>query len=436
MQLLGLITLVSLLAVLHSPLASLDDSTSATSDATVIVDRSQPLGASRLDVGVSHMQYSLDPWGDQKAVQQGKELLRTGVQYSNQHIMGFGADNPEPSPGVYDWSSLDRRIQLARELGLTPVITLCCAPDWMKGGSAGNTDWSMIEVAPLPSHYADFAELARQVALRYPDVRHYIVWNELKGFWSQSLNNWDYRAYTSLYNLVYDAVKSANSGALVGGPYLVIEGTGSQNGFWGAAPITPRNMKVIDYWLKYKRGADFIVLDRSVQDVHDPATYTTEELLRFTVLYRKVAAEIQMRTSLPIWWAEDYFTGSGDWNLQAVGLASLLYNQLISGSAVSLRWEPEAQPGAPFGGNDQNLFSSTLSEGGGKPFPAYYVYRAFHQFFPPGTLLYRASSSDPSLDVLASADHVLLVNKRPASVRVSINGESVATLSPYQVLAL
>ena len=88
----------------------------------------------------------------------------------NQHIMGWGGGNPEPSPGEYDWESLDRRVDLMRRTGARMVITLCCAPDWMKGGEPGETDWSNLEVAPLPEHYGDFAELCAKVAERYPDV--------------------------------------------------------------------------------------------------------------------------------------------------------------------------------------------------------------------------------------------------------------------------
>ena len=29
----------------------------------------------------------------------------------NQHIMGWGAGNPEPAPGKYDFRDLDRRIK-------------------------------------------------------------------------------------------------------------------------------------------------------------------------------------------------------------------------------------------------------------------------------------------------------------------------------------
>ena len=71
-----------------------------------------------------------------------------------------------------------------RGTGGTKIITLCGAPDWMKGGKAGQTDWNKLEVAPTPNHYADFAQLAKQIALRYPDVQYFQVWNELKGMWA------------------------------------------------------------------------------------------------------------------------------------------------------------------------------------------------------------------------------------------------------------
>src|SRR4051812_36621732 len=239
-------------------------------EVTLTVEFARPEGVGQLELGVTHMQYSLDPWGDPAAVARGKELLGAAVRFQNQHIMGFGADNINPSPGVYEWGSLDRRIDLIRSMNATPIITLCCAPDWMKGGAPGSTDWSKIEKAPLSSHYQDFAELSRQVALRYPDVKYFQVWNEMKGFWNERNNNWNSQEYTRLYNEVYDALKSVDPSIKVGGPYLVIEGTGSNKGGWATErPITMRNMQVLQYWLANKRGADFLVADRGLKDDHD-----------------------------------------------------------------------------------------------------------------------------------------------------------------------
>ena len=173
----------------------------------ITADRSCPTMLSRLALGVTHAQYSLDSGGNQEIVAEAKALLRSSCHYQNQHIMGWGALNPNPEPGIYRWESLDRRIALIRSMNAVPVITLCAAPDWMKGGQPGETDWSQIEVAPLPEHYHDFAKLAKLVAQRYPDVKHYQVWNEMKGFWSREANNWDYVNYTRMYNMVYDALK-------------------------------------------------------------------------------------------------------------------------------------------------------------------------------------------------------------------------------------
>src|SRR5581483_7910660 len=251
---------------------------------------------------------SLDGWGDPAAVERGKALLRQAVTYQNQHIMGFGAPNPEPAKGEYDWSGLDRRVQLMRDTGAIPTITLCCAPDWMKGGKPGQTDWSNLEAAPLPKHYDDFANLAQQVARRYPDVKYYFVWNEMKGFWNADDNNWDYVAYTRLYNKVYDALKKANQDIQVGGPYIVIEGTGTGSGdWWSDRPIGDRNREAIEYWLKNKHGADFLVVDRPLKDAHDPREYTDAELLSLTPLFGDVTRQLRAMTDLPIWWGESYF---------------------------------------------------------------------------------------------------------------------------------
>lgn len=87
-----------------------------------------------------------------------------------------------------------------RRTGAVPVITLCCAPDWMT--SLGTTTSKYPNRPPTPDHYADFADLARAVALRYPDVLHFVVWNEMKGLWNAKAHQWDYVAYTSMYKYI------------------------------------------------------------------------------------------------------------------------------------------------------------------------------------------------------------------------------------------
>ena len=117
-----------------------------------------------------------------------------------------------------------------------------------------------LQVAPLPEHYGDFADLCAKVAERYPDVEAFQgsttyvhssmisrfrifrdfclrslmnreesilnssydpqVWNELKGFWNRDENRWAYENYTEMYNMVYLRVKEVNPVAKVGGKYL------------------------------------------------------------------------------------------------------------------------------------------------------------------------------------------------------------------------
>ena len=416
---------------------------SQAANVTVTVDRTTRAGTSGLSTGATHTQYSLDPEGDSAAVANGKKLLAAATRYQNQHIYGWGAVNPNPKPGVYVWSSLDRRIGLIRSMGATPVITLCCAPDWMT--SLGTTTSGFPAIPPTPDHYDEFAELARQIALRYPDVKNYLVWNEMKGFWSSSLNNWDYAAYTAMYNQVYDALKRVDPSIKVGGPYLVLEGTGSNRGDWSTqTPVSARNMQVIDYWLRYARGADFIVVTRRVLDWHDRTSYSEAEILALPYLFASVSDQLRARTSLPIWWSEDYCAGgdrpdyfgaNNDWAFQAVCLASVLYHELKGGSAVSLRWQPQGVSGSIYYGNDENLFSDTRQAGGGQPFPSYWVYQSFDDFFSPGTPLYKATSSSSDVEVLASATRILLINKRPASTTVGVDGRLI-TLGRYEVRVL
>jgi hypothetical protein len=411
---------------------------------TITVDRTTPIGVSQLDVGVTHVHNSLDPWGNADAVARGKELLRQSARYQNQHIMGWGGDNPQPAPGVYNWSSLDRRIQLIRDTGGTPVITLCCSPDWMKGGQAGTTDWSKLEMAPLPEHYKDVAELARQVALRYRDVKHFQVWNEMKGFYNAQLNRWNYEGYTAMYNLVYDALKSVDPAIKVGGPYVVMDSWGNagamshNSGLCNTAYgcLDQRPLDVITYWLAHKRGADFIVVDGG------SGNWDGTPVNEFNAIqkYADVNNWIRTKTNLPIWWAEWYSTPWGssneyEHNHQNVVLALSLKQFLTSNTAVALRWQPQGEATMAYQGNTESIWSDTRLVGGGQPFPFFYTQKAFRDHFGPGTQLYRVSSSSSDVEVLASATKMLLINKRSTSITVNVNG-TLITMNGYQVRIL
>ncbi|HLJ54855.1 MAG TPA: hypothetical protein VKT77_07415, partial [Chthonomonadaceae bacterium] len=260
------------------------------------------------------------------------------------------------------------------------------------------------------------------------------VWNEFKGFWDAPGHNWDYVRYTELYNQVYDALKSVDSSIKVGGPYLVVEGTGLNAREWyGASPITERNMKVIDYWLAHKHGAEFIALDRSLTDTnHDSGRHTEREMLAQTRLYADIVRQIRAKTDLPIWWAEFY----GGERLRnpdfvAAEYASIYLHMATAGAPqVALLWGFLQGEGGGY-----QLFTDLMQPDGGQPTAHYGVVKAFRDMFPPGTRLYRATSSSPEIEVLASRTQTLLINKRSSPARIMLDGAPL-TLGRYEVRLL
>ncbi|MGF1240383.1 GH39 family glycosyl hydrolase [Streptomyces sp. 2-6] len=399
--------------------------------------------------GFTHTQFSADQ-GSPAAVDRVKGLLgKDGSLPQNQAIMGWGADNPEPVEGRYDFAALDRRIDFMRSSGATPVITLCCAPDWMKGGRAGvdSTDWSQaaLETAPTPDHYADYAALAATVAERYPDVRHFIVWNEFKGFWNDGASRWDYEGYTKLYNLVYRALKRVDPQIMVGGPYLVMDSLDPRQkenastalrGDWGA--LDQRVLDAFAYWNAHKAGADFVVVDGSSYTKDDdllPDEFAATE--KFTAVGRWVR---QQTHGLPLWWAE-YYVEPADGNddrkgwteqrrvaVQAAGMIAMAEG----GATTGFYWNPEEEKGADCPGC---LWTPTDGADGGRALPMYGLVSRFGRSFPPGTryeTVVVAPDDVPDVRVLASGKTVLVVNTRNRPVSAQIDGRRFE-LKAYEV---
>jgi Glycosyl hydrolases family 39 len=378
-------------------------------------------------VGVTHSQHSIDAWGDVQAQARARAVLSATATYQNQHIFGWGALNPEPSPGEYDWSSLDRRMELIRATGSTPVITLCCAPDWMKGGRAGETDWRRLAEAPTPQHYADFAALAAAVARRYPDVRYFLVWNELKGFWNQAQNRWDYEAYTRLYNRVYDALKAVDPTLRVGGPYVTFDvwhdqhAGGHPSDLSGACGVVDqRSLDVLEYWLEHKQGADFVAIDASSSTRDDGQVVPAATAVQtFDALTRWV----RQRTSLPVWWSE-FHVGQGEpgeqQQLTAKSVAALL-RMATGGAAVALIWQPQLarDPDAP---GPPALWTSTEHPGGGQPLGYAEAIARMQSVLADLSGFEPVSWPRPDVGVLHGRQALLLVNVGEREVPVTVEG--------------
>ncbi|MFI6520134.1 xylan 1,4-beta-xylosidase [Spirillospora sp. NPDC050679] len=379
--------------------------------------------------GFTHTQNTVDrERGPQQAL---AELAREPMPQVTP-IMGWGVDNPMPRPGEYNWASLDRRMDVIRQTRGTPVVTLCCGPDWMKGGPAGKTDWSRLELALEPEHFDDYAKLAAEVAKRYPDVKYYTVWNEFKGFWRPAGNRWDYEGYTKLYNEVYTALKKVDSGIKVGGPYMVMNsnapgrayGPPSElKGSWGS--MDQRNIDAIKYWYEHKKGADFIAVDGHAMPVQREVRMDEFQVLgKFSDVTRWLRG---LDPDLPVWWAEWYVEPvPSDWGDERRGAvhAAAMMEFVRSGAASAFYWSPQTATAADCAG--------CLWSGGGAATPTLTNLQNFDRWFAPGTKLLDVKAEDPAVRVLAQSRQMVVVNTRATASRTRIEGRGVE-LGPYEV---
>jgi hypothetical protein len=381
--------------------------------------------------GVTHTQFSADNETGE-AVAGAEHVLGRVPMVQNQHIMGWGADSPEPAPGRYDFDSLDRRVELMARSKALPVLTLCCAPDWMKGGDEGRTAWERLEVAPDRDHFDDFAQLAATVARRYPTVKHFMVWNEFKGFWSDSGNQWDAEAYTELYNKVYQALKAVDEDIQVGGPYVPIDtDAGGErtelSGPWGN--VDPRSLDAVEYWISHKKGADFVVVDGS-SATNDKGLVPDE----FTALGKFGAITEWLRDKtggLPVWWAEWYVEPEGlDWTearrtaVQTVALMDFA----ASGVTTALYWNPQTSAKAETGQCPGCLWRPK----DGVELPMAGLLSGFARWFPAHVELSAVTPSDDRVRVLAQPRQMVMVNTTDAALPVEVDGRRFE-LKPYEI---
>ncbi len=331
--------------------------------------------------------------------------MSEGLGYLNVFIYGWGTDDPEPEPGQYDWSTLDQRINIMRQTNATKIISLCCAPDWMKPDSN-------IETAPTPDHYQDFANLAKQVAQRYPDVKYFQVWNELKGF---SENE---QGYMDMYNLVYKAVKAVRPDAIVGGPYI------------GVGPdVFQQPHNVIEQWLANKAGGEIIVVDGGYDSTSAQEDF---ENARFYSDFGKWLRSRPGGDKLPFGWAEWYPGTVQAWD-DADHFNATMTNAMIQtlqgGASYALMWGVEGRiSGAYLEGDGQQ--EGLIDQNG--PTPWYASVKALKDFFGPGTQILQVTQKTKDVTVLASKNKTMLVNHLSTSLTLVINGQQTS-LHPYEV---
>ena len=421
--------------------------TSTTADSQF---RSSQALINQLSIGATHEKQDADSWNNSEAISLAKQEMQASLTYQNQQIMGWGASDPEPKPGVYNWSSLDQRVALMRSTKAQMVLTICCAPGWMRPAGY-SADWTYLEVAPDPSYVQDYANLAKLVALRYPDVKYFQVWNELKGMWSTSpgatpgvshLNRWDYERYTTLYNAVYDAIKRVRPDALIGGPYVVMDSDGNRADMSNPGPsyswgtLDQRPLDVITYWLAHKHGADFLAVDGT--SANKDGVWKVDEFAsaqKFVDVYNWLRMQPKGGATLPVWWAEWYAgnpsTAPKSLTYSNALMASDEIYTAMSGAAVLLTWQPQGD--AQGYSYPEGIWTDTRVVGGGQPTAYYYTAMAFKKYFGPGTYIYQPTVSTSTVTAITSGREMMVVNHLTTSQTVIVNGVTIQ-LGPYQVL--
>ncbi|MFP3897000.1 MAG: cellulase family glycosylhydrolase [Anaerolineales bacterium] len=111
------------------------------------------------------------------------------------------------SKGAFDWSHTNRIMEMAEDVGLDLVVRVDHQPAWAGGGFPVNGP---------PDNYQDLADFLTALAERYRGrIRAYEVWNEpnLAHEWGGKAP--DPGAYVELLGVAYEAIKSADPGAMV-----------------------------------------------------------------------------------------------------------------------------------------------------------------------------------------------------------------------------
>ncbi len=398
-------------------------------------------GTVQTEWGVTHYRHSIDPGRNPEAAASARQLLQDLFHFQNVWIEMVGSNDFEPAPGQLDFRRLDERLALVRATGGVPVITLCCAPDWMR-----RTD---IKDASIDaSYFDDYVQAATQVARRYPYVKYYLVWSEMKGFWNRGQRRWDYEGYTELYNLLYDALKHVSNDIRVGGPYVHVgvdysgRGEGSElRGAYGT--VLQPTLDSIEYWLREKHGADFIAVDGGLHgnpSISNGNIYPANWFAA-TQYYADVDAWLHHQApGLPIWWAEWYSTPDNhDMSLARFShdyqnaLMTMSLFRMMPDVAVALRWKPEGEASLPYEGDQESVWSDARMAGGGKPFPFAESLKSIAGCFPKGEVLLNARAPVDNVAAYASSRCVALINQtdQPAGP-VSIEGKTLQ-LAPYAV---
>lgn len=224
----------------------------------------------------------------------------------------------EPTDGTFNWAPYDAIYDELTSAGLRPLWTLTSSPCWAAGKGCEQVVPSL---APDPEHIQAYADLAAQVAERYPEALGIEVWNEpnIPNFWRPAP---DPMLYREMLTLTAEAVHGTGSGVPV-----VMAGPSPTTG--GQVAEDPAKIAFVPFIEQVMSGPDAPDVDAIalhpyslLQEEADPV----EESVRLYEQGREAAESVA--PGLPIWVTEVGLTTAGQYAVtpsqQAAGLEEIV----------------------------------------------------------------------------------------------------------------
>jgi hypothetical protein len=150
----------------------------------------------------------------------GPDVVRVNVRW-NEIARRKPARPRRHTDRAYNWDPADALLNALQDQGTSAVVTLTGTPRWANGRR--DPSWA-------PKNPAWFGSFAYAAARRYPQVRHWVIWNEPNKNWS--LKPTTAATYVRLLNAAYGTIKRINPRDLIGGGV-----TAPRGGTGDVAPI-------------------------------------------------------------------------------------------------------------------------------------------------------------------------------------------------------
>ena len=194
--------------------------------------------------------------------------------------MGVAWKDVNPSRGVFDWTVLDRRVDLYFRGG-KPLLVLGLTPQWAAvDPDAGDERWGAGTASP-PKDITYWSDYVRSVATRYgARIAGYELWNEanLTTFWRGSTKE--------LYDMAVSAssiIKSANPAAVVLSPSTTTRLRTSARTFTAgfASQIPKGQIGPFDAWTihSYPTGSAGVNFDNGTKSPRAAADKRVDDIL-------------------------------------------------------------------------------------------------------------------------------------------------------------